>query len=49
MLIMLSISGYGSSGPYAGAKVYDQAMQAMTAVGSVQALVTEREAADRAA
>ena len=38
-LIYLSISGYGSSGPYAEAraKVYDQAIQPMAGVGEITA------------
>ena len=34
-LIMLSISGYGPSGPYVKAPVYDQVIQAMAGVGTV--------------
>ncbi len=34
-LIMLSISGFGSSGPYVEAKVYDPIVQAMIGAGSI--------------
>lgn len=34
-LVMLSISGYGPTGPYAEAKVYDQVVQAMSGVPSI--------------
>lgn len=34
-LIMLCITGYGESGPYVDAKVYDQAVQAMAGLPSV--------------
>jgi crotonobetainyl-CoA:carnitine CoA-transferase CaiB-like acyl-CoA transferase len=32
---MLSISGFGSSGPYVDAKVYDPVVQAMIGAGQV--------------
>ena len=34
-IIVMSISGFGPSGPYAGAKVYDQVVQAMAGVPSI--------------
>ena len=37
LVIMLSISGYGPSGPYVKAPVYDQVIQAMAGVGTESA------------
>jgi crotonobetainyl-CoA:carnitine CoA-transferase CaiB-like acyl-CoA transferase len=34
-LIMLSISGYGDTGPYVKARVFDQVIQTMTGVGTL--------------
>ena len=34
-VVMCAISGFGDSGPYVEARVYDQVIQAMSGVGAV--------------